>query len=110
MQKPADISEATWARLKGHAIPLEDDLDTVLDRLIAGAHAHQACPGPHPVTVAPPDPPDAHAEPSTPTSPTAEDSPVQADQPAPRTVRQICPRHPAIRPEPGWRRPGDGHP
>ena len=43
MQKPADISQDTWARLKAHAVPLEDDLNSVLERLTATAQLHQDC-------------------------------------------------------------------
>ena len=46
MQKPAEISDANWARLKTFAEPLEDDLDTVLNGLMTAVETHEDCPGP----------------------------------------------------------------
>ena len=46
MQRPAEISAANWTRLKTFAEPLEDDLDTVLNRIMTTVTAHEDCPGP----------------------------------------------------------------
>ena len=96
--KPADISEDTWARLKKHAVPLEDTLDTLLERLITTAQMHRDCPRPTCATLPPAEPkgpPNGHVHPPSPPDPTDPKPPVQGNplsetgQPTPRTVRQI---------------------
>ena len=98
MQKPASISDATWTRLKEHAIPLEDTLDTVLDRLITRTQGHSDCPASPCITLTQADrihpdnltqqPPD-NTDPPT-QQPTVQDDPtVWNNVHTPHTVRDM---------------------